>query len=151
MQMRIKVAGFKGVEQALAKLPQATGKNVLRRVAKGALNPMANVASQKAPERTGRLAFSISVGEGRTRRAKTGFRSTSGIQMAMGPAGGFGGTLEYATFDEFGTVDTPAFGFMRYAWDTGAQPALDYTELNLWAEISKSAQKLANKRAKLGG
>lgn len=148
--MKVKVAGFKGAEQALHELPMATGKSVLRRVAKGALEPMANDAARRAPERTGRLAFSISIGEKRTRRAATGFSSRSGIQMAMGPAGGFG-ALAYASFDEFGTVDTPAFGFMRGAWDSGAQPALDYVEQNLWTEINKAAQRIANKRARVGG
>jgi hypothetical protein len=151
MQMRVKVAGFKGVDQALAQLPKATGKNVLRRVGRPPMEEMANVAAQKAPERTGRLAFSISVSEKRTRRAQTGFKSSSGLQLAMGPAGGFGGTLEYASFDEFGTVDTPAFGYMRYAWDTRAQPTLDYLEQNLWAEIERAAQRISNKRARVGG
>lgn len=151
MQIRVKVAGFRGVEQALAQLPKATGKNVLRRVGRPPMEEMANVAAQKAPERTGRLAFSISVGEKRTRRAQTGFKSSSGVQLAMGPAGGFGGTLEYATFDEFGTVDTPAFGFMRFAWDAKAQTTLDYLEQNLWSVVSKAAEKHANKRARVGG
>ncbi len=111
------------------------------------------MAAARAPERTGKLAFSISVGEKRTRRVKkeAKFDLRTGIQMAMGPASGFGGTLAYASFDEFGTVDTPAFGFMRGAWDTGSRPALDYVTKNLGAEIQKAAQRLANKRAKTGG
>lgn len=69
--------------------------------------------------------------------------------MAMGPAGGLG-TLNYASFDEFGTVDTPAFAYMRSAWDNGAYQALDYIQANLWLEIDKAAAKVAKKRAKLG-
>lgn len=153
MKMGVTLAGFRGVENALHDLPKATGKTVLRKVAKGALEPMADKAAALAPERTGRLAFSISVGEKRTRRVKRDakFDTRTGIQMAMGPASGFGAALTYASFDEFGTVDTPAFGYMRSAWDTGAQPALDYVETNLWDAVSKAAQKLANKRARVGG
>lgn len=150
--MKVHLAGFRELEKALLQLPKATGQNVLRRVAKGALEPMADTAAARAPERTGRLAFSIGVSEKRTRRVKRDFRfdQRTGIQMAMGPMSGFGAALSYATFDEFGTVDTPAFGFMRAAWDSGAERALDYVRTNLGDEIAKSARKLAVKRAKAG-
>lgn len=69
--------------------------------------------------------------------------------MAMGPAGGLG-ALNYAAFDEFGTVDTPAFGFMRAAWDSGGNEALEYIKLNLSIEIEKSALRYARKLAKAG-
>lgn len=147
--MQIKLTGFKELDRALAELPKATGRNVLRRVSKGALEPMADHAAAAAPDRTGKLAFSISVSEKRTRRVKreAKFDTKTGIQMAMGPAGG-SGALQYASFDEFGTVDTPAFGYMRSAWDVGADPALNYVKSNLWVEIDKAARRVANKRAK---
>lgn len=148
----VKLAGFRELEEALAQLPKATGKNVLRRVARGALEPMADVAAARAPSRTGKLAYSISVSQKATPRGtwnkgRYRVKSSTGIVMAMGPAK-FGGVLNYATFDEFGTVDTPAFGFMRAAWDGGAVRALDYIKTNLRIEIEKSAAKLAKKRAK---
>jgi HK97 gp10 family phage protein len=148
MQMKVKLTGFRELDKALSELPKATGKNVQRRVAKGALEPMADLASARAPERTGRLAFSIGVSEKRTRRVKKEqrFDTRTGIAMAMGPMSGFGGTLYYASFDEFGTVDTPAFGFMRSAWDTEADPALNYVKSNLWLEIDKAARRVAKKR-----
>ncbi len=145
---KVSLSGFRELDKALGELPKATAKNVLRRVAKGALEPMAGVAAARAPERTGKLAFSISVGEKRTGRAKTGFFSGTGIQMAMGPATGLPGVLQYAAFDEFGTVDTPAFGYMRAAWDGGADKALEHVKDNLGSEIAKSAAKLAKKRAR---
>lgn len=151
-KVKVKVKGLRGLEKGLSELPKATGKNVLRRVGRGALEPMADVAASRAPHRTGQLAYSISVSEKATPRAtwnKGKFRSkpSTGITMAMGPAK-FGRVLNYATFDEFGTVDTPAFGFMRAAWDGGAEKALDYVIENLGLEITKSAEKLARKRAR---
>lgn len=148
MRTTVSLTGFRELERALAALPKATGKNVLRRVSKGALEPMANVASSRAPERTGKLAFSIGVSEKRTRRVKkeSRFDTRTGIAMAMGPMSGFGAVLNYASFDEFGTVDTPAFGFMRSAWDTEATPALQYVKTNLWDEIEKAARRVAKKR-----
>lgn len=111
---------------------------------------MANVAAALAPHRSGRLAYSISVSEKRTRRAQWQRRAMAeGIAMAMGPAGGLG-ALNYASFDEFGTVDTPAFAFMRAAWDGGRARALEYIKLNLSVEIDKSAKRYARRLAKAG-
>lgn len=151
----VKLSGFEDFERNLRELPKATGKNVLRRVGRGALEPMADAAAAKAPVRTGRLSFSISVSEKRTRRAsfsRGAFRSSpsTGIEMAMGPAAGFGAALTYASFDEFGTVDTPAFGYMRYAWNTGAARAVKFIGDNLGDIIAKAANRLAVKRAKAG-
>lgn len=150
--MKVQLAGFRQLDKALAELPKATGKNVLRRVAKGALEPMADAAAARAPERTGRLAFSIGVSEKRTRRVKRDLKwdTRTGIAMAMGPMSGFGAALSYASFDEFGTVDTPAFGFMRGAWDSGSMRALDFVKNNFGEAIANSARKLAVKRARVG-
>lgn len=156
----LKMEGFKELEHNLRLLTKATGKNVLRRVAKGALEPMADRAAAKAPVETGRLAFSIAVGEGRTGRAKRsttrfvsgGFRAdpSKGIEMAMGPASGFGAALNYASFTEFGTIDTPAFAFMRSAWSIGRVKALRYVKDHLGMEIDKAVKKMLVKRAKAG-
>lgn len=148
MRLVVKTRGFKDLERKLANdLPKATARNVLRRVAKGALEPMADSAAQKAPERTGKLAYSITVSEGRTRRAKTDWNRSRGVQMAMGPSSGLG-TLNYATFDEFGTIDTPAFGFMRAAWDSGSFKALDYVQDNLWRAVETAIGRVQKKQAR---
>lgn len=147
MRVTVKTKGFKELDKILAeKLPQATARNVLRRVAKGALEPMADTAARMAPEDEGRLAFSIDVSEGRTRRAKTNFLRIRGVQMAMGPASGLG-TLQYSSFVEFGTIDTPAQPFMRPAWETGKMNALEYVQDNLWREVEKAVGRVAKKRA----
>lgn len=159
MSQAVTMHGFRELESALAKLPKATGKNVLKRTGRGALEPMADAARSAAPKRSGALAYSIEVSDKRTKRAKRSttrfvggrFRASasSGVEMAMGPTK-TRGVLNYATFDEFGTVDTPAFAFMRRAWDGGAERALEYIKDNLWNEISKAAEKYARKLARLG-
>lgn len=152
----VQLTGFDELERNLRLLPKATGKNVLRRIARGALEPMAHMASARAPHRSGKLSYSIVVSEKRTRRAKKSttryvgpgmFRAAAskGIEMAMGPAAGLG-TLTYAAFDEFGTVDTPAFGYMRAAWDGGVSQALEYVIANLKIEIDKSTIKYFKKQ-----
>lgn len=150
--MVARLEGFREFEEALAKLPKATGKNVLRRLAKGALGPMAVQAQGKAPTDQGDLRASIVVSERRTRRVSQAgrFDRKTGIEMAMGPASG-GGVLNYATFVEFGTNDTPPQPYMRPAWDGGKDKALDYIKEYMWEEIHKAAKRVQRKGAKLLG
>lgn len=155
--MTVVLTGFRELESTLRQLPKATGKNVLKRIGKGALEPMADAARSKAPKRSGALAYSIAVSERRTKRARTSttkfvngkFRASAstGVQVAMGPSAGKG-VLYYAAFDEFGTVDTPAFGYMRAAWDSGYYQALEYVKDNLWAAVERAVAKFAVKQAK---
>lgn len=150
MSATARLEGFEGLEAALHKLPgQATQRNVLRRVAKGALEPMAADAAGRAPRDKGKLKASITVSERRTRRVPRSerFNRKDGVEMAMGPASGTG-VLEYATHVEFGTIDTPPEPYMRPAWDSGQTRALEYVKDNLWTEIDKAAQRVARKGAR---
>lgn len=149
--MTVRLEGFRELERALNELPKTTGKNVLRRVAKGALEPMAERARGMAPVERGDLRASIKVSERRTRRVAriNRFDKNTGVEMAMGPVSG-GGVLNYATFAEFGTVDTAAKPFMRPAWDGGKDDALEYVKANLGREIDRAATRLAKKAARGG-
>lgn len=157
--MKVKLEGFRELDRALARLPKATGKNVLRRIARGALEPMAAAAQSHAPRGpTGNLHVGIAVSQKRTKRSKTQavamrksgkWRSdpSTGIEMAMGPTSRMG-VLGYASFVEFGTVDTAPQPYMRPAWDGGAMNALEYIKANLKGAIDKAAARLAKKRLK---
>lgn len=147
--MTVRLEGFRELERALNELPKSTGKNVLRRVAKGALQPMAEKARSLAPKDKGDLAGSIQVSEKRTKRVAriNRFDKNTGIEMAMGPVSG-GGVLNYATFAEFGTNDTRATPYMRPSWDSGKDNALEYIKANLGREIDRAATRLAKKAAR---
>ena len=149
--MTATLKGFRELERALNELPKSTGKNVLRRVAKGALEPVADRARGMAPADQGDLRASIQVSEKRTKRVAriNRFDKNTGIEMAMGPVAG-GGVLNYATFVEFGTSDTRARPFMRPAFDSGKNGMLDYVIANLGKEIDKAASRLAKKAARGG-
>lgn len=158
---KVKLSGFRELDKALSELPKATAKNVLRRIAKGALAPMADNAQRLAPRDTGDLQVSIVVSEKRTRRAKQApkrqkvngkWRSdpSTGIEMAMGPASGKG-VLNYATFREFGRVNQAAHPYMRPAWNGGAEGALDYIKDNLSEAIDKAAARVAKRKTRVGG
>ncbi len=146
--MGVKLTGFRELEKTLAELPKATGKNVLRRVGRKALEPMRAKAESLAPRDKGDLAGGIAISDKRTRRAKKERGPISGVEMAMGPSSGHGGSLNYATFDEFGTADASAQPFMRPAWDSEAQGAIDIIGRELGTEISKAAARRARKLAK---
>lgn len=147
--MTVKLEGFSELEKVLRELPKATGKNALRRTAKGAMEPMAQVARDSAPVGDGSLKDSIKVSTQRTKSAKreNRFNPNTGIQMAMGPASG-DGVLNYATFVEFGTDIAAAQPFMRVAWYNGKDKMLEYIKTNLSIEINKAASRYAKKIAK---
>jgi HK97 gp10 family phage protein len=149
--MTVRLEGFRELEAALNELPKSTAKNVLRRVAKGALQPMAEKARSFAPFDQGDLRASIQVSERRTKRVAriNRFDKNTGIQMAMGPVSGKA-VLNYATFVEFGTVDSRPQPFLRPAWDGGKEAALDYVKVNLGREIDRAASRLAKKAARAG-
>lgn len=150
MRMGVDIRGFRELDRALGEMPRATARGTLRRVGRDALEPVAQMAAALAPERTGRLAFSIDISDKGTRRAEW----ARGLQrhefiMAVGPAAGTG-SLSYATFAEFGTIDTAAHPFMRPAWLSGQATALDHVRTELAVEIRKVADRAARKAARAG-
>lgn len=145
----VDLIGFRELDKALGELPRATARNVLRRIGRAALEPLANQASAHAPVGRGVLAFSITVSERGTRRARWAreIDRRGSFTIAMGPAGGQG-ALNYASFAEFGTVNMPAKPFLRPVWDAGQGQALDYVKAELWGEISRASARLARKAAR---
>lgn len=142
---------LEGLEQTVANLsdlPKATGRNVLRRVLRKNAEPVANLAARIAPHRTGRLAYSITVSTQLTRRHRGA--KVSEVEVYIGPGAGLG-TLNYASFDEFGTSDTPAFAFMRGAWFAKQNAVLAGITLDLKAEVEKAAARAARKLGRLAG
>lgn len=140
---------LEGLEQTVANLsdlPKATGRNVLRRVLRKNAEPVADTAARIAPHRTGRLSYSIAVSTQLTRRHKGA--KINEVEVYIGPAAGLG-TLNYASFDEFGTSDTPAFAFMRGAWYAHQNRVLTGITLDLKTEVEKAAARLARKAGRL--
>jgi len=148
MRVTARVTGLREIEQALNDLSRATARNTLRRVGREVLEPMANIAASLAPERSGRLAFSVAVSEKGTRRAQWKQRAAAfDFVMAMGPASGVG-ALNYASFAEFGTVDTPAFGFMRATWDRDKEAAMRRAVESLSVEVSAATARASRRAAR---
>ncbi len=156
--MKMRVRGLRELDRALAELPKATARNVLKRTARTALEPMRALAEAKAPVLSGDLQVSIVLSEKRTRRARKGrprairradgsFRGVAqtNYAVALGPASGKG-VLNYAALEEFGSANNPPQPFMRPAWDSEKQSSLDRVIEELRSEISRAAER-ARRRA----
>jgi HK97 gp10 family phage protein len=146
------MSGFEDLRRAWAELPKATGKNVLRRVANKALEPMRAMAEEKAPKppgksrrATGETAEGIEISP---KLAKPGDYRGAGPQAyrtSMGPTGI--GRLR-GQLQEFGTYKEPAQPFMRPAWDAEAGNTLETIKTDLWDEIESAAARVARKAAR---
>lgn len=62
MATRVQVSGFKELDAQLKRLSQGVARNALQRAGIEAMEPMARLARQLAPEETGELRESIDVG-----------------------------------------------------------------------------------------
>lgn len=140
---RTTIAGAKELDRALAQLPNATSKSVLRRALKNAGKPTATLAERTAPlGPTGNLRDSVSVELKLTqsqqrRRAKAG-----DVEMFIGATAPPG---YHAHLIEFGTSKMSARPFLRPAWDSTKQKVLDEIESEIWKSLSKAARTLAKK------
>jgi HK97 gp10 family phage protein len=149
---RVSTSGFRELEEALSKLPKATGKNVLRRVARRELEPMKDSAVQLAPDDPKTVILdirrSIKIEEVKAKRAygSVKYSASTGVSFLMG----VDKRSFHAKFQEWGTVHHPAQQFMRPTWDSGVEPLLERLKDSLWAEVKKASDKYAKKLAKRG-
>lgn len=145
--MRFRLEGLEETVRNLGELPKATRRNVLRRVLKKAGQPIAAMAAASAPRgETGRLIGSIEVATQLTARQRRGAKVNE-VEVYIGPVRR-GRVLNYASFVEFGTIDTAAHPFMRPAWDSGREVALGIIKVELGREIEGAASRLARKAAR---
>lgn len=164
MAVTVKIDGLRELEKALSELPKATGKSVLRRVLVKRAQPVADAMRALTPDdpATGGydLKRSIAVGTKLSRRQAKLHRAASGGGPRMTAAGWRAdpktaveafvgaGPLPHAHMQEFGTIDDAPQPFARPGWDATKAGVLDGLKDDLWAEIEKSAKRLARKRAK---
>lgn len=141
-----KLEGLTETVQAMEQLSKSLQRGVLQRVLRQAAEPVADVATRLAPERTGLLAFSIAVSPSLTRSQRREGKG-SWVEMHIGPAAG-SGALYYASFVEFGTVDTRPEPYMRPAWESQKMTALNIITTRLGEEVTKSAQRAARRAAR---
>lgn len=141
----VRIEGLRELDKALGQLPRATAQNVLRRTLKDAAEPLAQRARALAPREDLHLVESIDVSTRLTRRQSTLHRKEARPSFQEM----FVGSNNPADIQqEFGNQRHGAQPFMRPAWDQEKRPTLDRIANGLWAEIKKSADRLARKNAR---
>jgi HK97 gp10 family phage protein len=143
--IEVKVEGLREVMSALRELPNATAKNVMKRVLLQRAQPVAEAARALVPVFEGHLQHSINVSDRLTRRQKGRHRKIDrdDVEVFVGP-----GTDPAAHLNEFGSSHQAAHPFMRPAWDQTKDDLLEGVADDMWAEIEKAAARLARKSAK---
>lgn len=143
MRLKVKLVGFKELDDALGQLPKATGKNVLRRTLKAAGEPMAAAGASNARRSSGRLSESYAVSPKLvgSQRPKHNKRST--VETFVGP-----GPLTQSITEEFGTFQQAPSPHLRPAWDAEKMDTLDRIKESLASEIAKAVSRIAKKAAK---
>lgn len=168
----VHIEGLRELEQTLSELPKATARNVLRRVLTKRAQPIVDTAKQLVPVDSGQLRDSIAVSTKLgTKAGKSEFAAamraglgTEAAVQAMRDArraaqgqGSFAevyvgpGRLPHAHMVEFGTSKMAPRPYLRPAWDSHKEGILDGIREDLWAEILKSAARLARRRARAAG
>jgi HK97 gp10 family phage protein len=155
---RVRIEGLRELEAALADLPKATGKNVLRRVLKKAAAPIENAAASAAPVRTGVLQFNVAASfqlNANQKKAvrQSGDKSSAEIHVGVRSGKSVSGADAFAQVagiqTEFGNAHQAAQPWLRPAWDANKDGALRTIAADLGTEIEKAAKRQARKTARL--
>jgi HK97 gp10 family phage protein len=161
MKTSVRLEGARELDKALEELPKATGRNVMRRAATKALQPVIDTARPLVPQDEGSLKESLKVTTRLSKRQAALMRQQyraegkAAVNVFAGPA-----ALPHAHLVEFGTK--PRYHkksgkfvgqmkprpFMRPAWDSKKDDVLASFQKIMWGEIEKAAQRLARKAAR---
>lgn len=143
------VSGFKEFAAALKQLPQNVGRKHLRgSVAKGA-TIIRNEARVLAPQDTGEMAKDIQVKRERTAGSHIARYS---VYVRVGKKSRLAGRKRnvdrdsfYWIFQELGTAKAPAQPFMRPAYESKKEAAVDAIGVELGERIQKEATELGRR------
>lgn len=174
VKTRVKLEGFKELEKALSELPKATAKNTLNRALMKMAEPIRDAAQANAPVaavnggklRDGIVISKKSKASGSIRGEiagliKKGMERTEAVSKAKSNRAARGGEKTFAQIfvgaasnireaipQEFGTENNAPQPYMRPAWDSKKDGALETAKGILWTEIDKAAARLARKKAR---
>lgn len=142
-----KFQGGRELEAALSELgSRSTMRRTGERALKLAAEPIRDDAIARAPKDTGFLKDNIKIGKA-TRRART--RDKDVVETFVGIDTGAGRFIAgYASFDEFGREGQAAQPYMRPAFESKKQEAVDRLGEDLRQQIEISATRLAKRTAR---
>lgn len=141
--------GGRELEAAFAELgSRSTRKRTAERGLTKSAEPIRADAEDRAPELTGRTAERVEIGKP-AKRSDARSRDRDLVEVFVGISNRdrpFQPLI--ASMLEFGGQNNDAQPFMRPAFDSKAQAALTEIAADQWAEIRKSAERLAKRRAR---
>lgn len=144
-----RIIGGRELDRALAdELPKAVARNVMKRAAIDAMQPLEAAAKGFAPRDDGDLADGITTQPVKAKRARGSVRydAASGVEVATGPTGRQEGGNP--SWQENGTVDMPAHPYMRPAADSEGANVIARIRAALVVQIDKSKARIAARAAK---
>lgn len=131
MELKANLFGFKELEQALKKMPEAIAKKALEAGVKGAANAMRKEIRQDAPVDSGSLKKNIQITKNK--------HDKTGVSFMVAPRR----KVFYARMVEFGTSKMPAKPFIRPAFERSKEHIIQAMRRALEKSILKEAHKLA--------
>lgn len=149
-----RVEGLEETLENLRGLPQKIGRTALRKSLLKAAQPVVVVARSLAPVDEANLVRSIIASPNLTRRQRRIGGRQNEVEIYIGPARGADAgmsryALNYASFVEFGTVDTPAQPYLRPAWDRMQGIVLKMFADDLKQQVEAAAGRVSRKFFKL--
>lgn len=170
----VRVEGLKELEKTLATLSKGIARNALRKAMAKAGEPIRDKAQSLAPRDTGELETSIEISTkvkntvGNAEYAAA-MRAGLGVQAARSALRDARRTTKGSFAEvyvgpsqadnkkdaikrivqEFGSVNQPAQPYMRPAWASEQDNALEIAKRELAVEVNKAAQRAAKRAAKL--
>lgn len=154
MSVTVRTQGFRELEQALAAFSKASARNIMKRAAMAALQPMADEMERLAPERAdggGDLKDAIAVSDKLGKRQKRQARRAGGnshVEVYAGVADVGGNHLPSGVQQEFGNENHGPQPFVRPAWDKEAQAALERLKVSLQDEINLATARAQRRAAR---
>lgn len=148
MKASVKTFGFIEMDRALGEFSKPTAKNVLRRTAVEALEPMADIMRAKAPRDDGDLIDAIGVGTKLGKRQKRMNRNPSTVEAYAGVKVVGAGMPPQATQQEFGNEHHGPQPFVRPAWEQDKAALLDRTRDSLARQIDAARGRAQRKALK---
>ncbi|MGY3359747.1 HK97 gp10 family phage protein [Bradyrhizobium sp. GM0.4] len=138
------IEGLAELDEALAGLPKATARNVLKRVLVEQGQPIKDDGERNAPRLTGGLQQSYTVGTKLSRRQKGLNRKESDVEVYIGP-----GPAAKSVQTEFGNAHQAAHPHLRPAFDGNVMKVLNGIKTSLENEIEKARIRLAKKAERI--
>lgn len=138
------IEGLAELDEALAELPKATARNVLKRVLTEQGQPIKDTGESLAPKLKGGLKASYMVSQKLSKRQKSRNRKESDVEVYIGP-----GPAAKGVQTEFGNAHQAAQPHLRPAFDGNVMKVLDGIKTSLAGEIEKARQRLARKAARI--